>query len=337
MCRTRSSDALSSTVSLWGELMNQDSSVMGSVLRIERTSIHDGQGLRTVLFLKGCPLRCRWCSTPESQRPDPQKGYALDRCVGCGICVDSCPVGALSMSEDGRKVRTDSSKCRNCFTCVAKCPQRAWKKYGSVMSVGEAVREISKDEIFFFHSAGGVTISGGEPLSQPDFVSEVLRECRERGIDTAIETSFYAPWENIEKILPWLNVLYVDIKHMDQKLHQEFVGRDNSLILDNIRQVDQSPYPLGIIVRIPMIPGLNDSDLNLSRTAEFCKSLKKLKEVELLPYHRLGMETYRNLEMDYPLKDLIPPSAERILERAGYLAQQKLNVPIRAGGGFVFQ
>lgn len=202
------------------------------------------------------------------------------------------------------------------------------------MSVRDVVREIAKDEIFFFHSGGGVTISGGEPLSQPDFVSEVLRECRALGIHTAIETSFHAPYESIEKVLPWLNVLYVDIKHMDKEFHKQWVGPDNSLILDNLRKVDQSDYPLEIIVRIPLVPSVTDSDSNLSATAGFCKSLKKLKAIELLAYHRLGLETYRNLELDYVLKELAPPSQERILERASFLSQQNLGVPIRVGAGF---
>lgn len=313
----------------------EQSTMVGSVLRIERTSIYDGQGLRTVLFLKGCPLRCRWCSTPESQRSTPQKGYARDLCVGCGMCVLSCPEGALSMSEDGLKVLTDSSKCQNCFVCVAKCLRNAHKKYGSLLSVREVVREISKDEIFFFHSGGGVTISGGEPLSQPDFVAAVLRECRELGIHTALETSLYAPYESMDQVLPWLNVLYVDLKHMDKEFHKQWVGSDNALIFENIRKIDQANDPLEIIVRIPLIPGANDSDANLSATAEFCKSLKKLKEIELLPYHRLGLETYRNLDMDYLLQELIPPSQERILERANFLALQNLGVPIRVGGAFV--
>lgn len=314
--------------------MNKDGEVMGSVLRIERTSIHDGQGLRTVLFLKGCPLRCRWCSTPESQWADPQKGYARDRCVGCGTCIQACPEGALSLTNS-QKVVTDATKCRNCFTCVAKCPQRAVKKYGGLMSVKEVVREVSKDEVFYFHSGGGVTISGGEPLQQSDFVAQVLKECRELGVNTVLETSLYAQWESIEEVLPWLNVLYVDIKQMDQDLHRQWVGIDNSLILNNIRNIDRSRYPVGIIVRIPMIPEVNDSDENLSRTAEFCKTIKKLKEIELLPYHRLGMETYRNLGIEYQLKDLVPPSQDRILERAEYLGQQNLEVPVGVGGGFV--
>lgn len=307
----------------------------GSVLRVERASIHDGQGLRTVLFLKGCPLRCLWCSSPESQRPDPEKGYARDRCTECGICVNVCPAGALSIPEAGGKVRMDAGKCKNCFVCVAKCPQRAWKKYGSMMSVEEAVQEIAKDEIFFFHSGGGVTISGGEPLSQADFVGEVLKRCRERGIHTALETSCYAPWERVEKILPWLHVLFADLKHMDREMHQQWIGSDHTLVLDNIRKIDQSAYPVEIFIRIPFIPGVNDSDENLAKTADFCRSLKKLKGIELLPYHRLGMETYKNLGIEYPLKDLLPPGPEHTLERAGFLAGRQPGVPVKVGGGFI--
>ena len=307
----------------------------GTGLRVERTSIHDGQGLRTVLFLKGCPLRCRWCSTPESQRPEPEKGYARSRCTACGTCVAACPEGAISFSADGTYVVTDTAKCKLCFTCVARCPQRAWKRYGSYMSVREAVREIEKDELFYFHSGGGVTISGGEPLHQPDFVAEVLRECRLRGYHTALETSLHAPYDSIEKILPWLSVLYVDIKHMNPASHRQLVGPDNALILENIRKVDQSGFPLEIFIRIPMVPGANDSDENLRATAAFCQGMRKTKEIELLAYHRLGAETYRYLDMIYPLKDLVPPSPERIVERAAFLAGQNPGVPVRVGGGFV--
>ncbi len=320
---------------LWGELMKQTNTMMGTVLRIERSSIHDGQGLRTVVFLKGCPLKCLWCSTPESQSPDPELGYACNSCVGCGTCVASCPGGALSSTEDGSKIKYTSSSCRKCFHCVINCPRNALKKYGTCMSVEEAVREITKDEIFFFHSGGGVTLSGGEPLSQADFVSEVLRNCKGLGIHTAMETSLQASWEKVKSILQWLDVIYVDIKHMDPQQHKKLVGTDNSLILDNLRRIDQSPYPVHVIVRVPMIPGINDSDANLAATAGFCKNLKKLKEIELLPYHRLGMETYRHLQLEYALKDIMPPSQEEILERAKFLSLQKPGVPIRAGGGFI--
>ncbi|MBT8350414.1 MAG: glycyl-radical enzyme activating protein [Deltaproteobacteria bacterium] len=309
--------------------MNRKTKIRGSVLRIERTSIHDGKGLRTVLFLKGCPLRCQWCSTPESQRIDSQKGYVSNNCIGCGTCVEACPHGALVILEDNKKVHVDFSKCKDCFTCVEKCLNGANKKYGKYMSVQQVVQEITKDEIFYFHSKGGVTISGGEPLFQPDFVAKVLQECRKIGIHTAVETSLYARLESIETILPWLNALYVDIKLLDRKSHKKWTGLDNTLILDNIQKIDNSEYPLEIIIRIPLIPGVNDSELNLSATAKFCKSIKKLKEIELLPYHRLGIETYRNLGLDYSLKDLASPSSDWVMERSHFLNKQNIGIPIR--------
>lgn len=321
--------------SQWGDGMKDDLSLMGTVLRIERTSIHDGAGLRTVLFLKGCPLQCSWCSTPESQCWAPEKGYDAGRCIGCGLCVASCPTGALHLSSEGSKVSVDQAKCSRCFLCVVKCPHRAWKQYGSIMTVEEVIREIAKDEIFFFYSGGGVTVSGGEALSQVDFTAAVLRACGRRGIPAALETSCYAPWGEMEKILPFLQNLYVDLKLMDRDLHQQWVGVDNSLILDNIRRIDQSSHPVEIMVRIPLIPGLNDSDDNLAATGAFCRSLKKLKVIEILPYHRLGKETYSHLGRDYAFKELLPPSPAWILERAGFLAGQKPGVPVYVNGNEV--
>jgi pyruvate formate lyase activating enzyme len=200
------------------------------------------------------------------------------------------------------------------------------------MSVRDVVREIAKDEIFYFHSGGGVTVSGGEPLRQAEFVAEVLRECRLRGIHTAMETSFHAGWGAVAKVLPLLSVLYVDLKQMEPAAHGQWVGADNALTLENLRKADQADWPLEIIVRIPMVPGANDSDANLRATAEFCRGLRKLKEIELLPYHRLGTETYRHLDRDYPLQDVVAPTRERMQERAAFLVQQNPGAPVRVGG-----
>lgn len=205
------------------------------------------------------------------------------------------------------------------------------------MSVQQVVREITKDEIFFYHSGGGVTFSGGEPLCQPDFVAAVLQECKDRGIHTAIESCLHAPYESIEKILPWLDILYIDLKHMDEESHKYWVGTDAALILANIRKIAQCQHPLEMVVRVPLIPGVNDSDANLSQTAEFCKSVHGLKQLELLPYHRLGVETYRNLGIEYQLKHVVPPSANWILERKNYLAQRLPGVSVKVGGGFTGQ
>ncbi len=253
----------------------------GLILRIERTSIHDGQGLRVVIFMKGCPLSCKWCSTPESQNDFVERGY------------------------------------------------------GRVISVDQAVEEICKDEIFFFHSDGGVTVSGGECLLQPNFVAGVLKECRQRGINTAVETSLFAPWQSVQKILPFLNSIYVDLKHSESRMHKKLVGVDNSLILTNLKKLDQSCLPFGIHLRIPLIPGINDADDVLLKTLSIAASIKKLKEVEILPYHRLGVGTYAKLGRLYELEDVVTPSREYIVERVEFLRKQGLNVPVKAGGGYL--
>jgi len=306
--------------------------IEGVVLRIERTSIHDGQGLRTVLFLKGCPLSCQWCSTPESQNKTVEKGYITDRCAGCGTCVEKCPQGALSL-VNGR-VQTDNTLCQDCFACVAVCPKDARKGYGKTMTVGQAVAEISKDEIFYFHSGGGVTISGGECLLQPDFVAGVLEECRLRGIDTAIETSLFSSWQTVKKLLPFVNTLYVDLKHPDGIEHKKLVGVGNDVILANLRKIDSSDLPFDLHLRLPLIPGINDSDDNLLAALAIAASLRKLKEIELLPYHRLGVDTYTHLGRPYQLVDLPTPSQQYIIERAGFLRKQNLTVPVKVGGGY---
>jgi len=252
----------------------------GVILRIERTSIHDGQGLRVVLFLKGCPLSCKWCSTPESQNPTAEKGY------------------------------------------------------GFSISVDRAVDEICKDEIFFFHSGGGVTISGGECLLQPDFVAGVLEGCRQRGIDTAIDTSLFAPWPNLEKILPFLDSIYVDLKHPDGRMHKKLVGVDNNLILANLKKLDKSRRIFNIHLRIPLIPGLNDDDETLLEILSIAASIRKLKEIEILPYHRLGVGTYAKLGRKYELEDVATPSREYIIQRTEFLRKHMLNVPVKVGGGY---
>lgn len=307
--------------------------IEGLILRIERTSIHDGPGLRTVLFLKGCPLTCTWCSTPESQSTVIEKGYSPDRCLGCGTCVAHCPVGALSLING--TVITDGSLCADCFLCVDTCPQQARKRYGRTMTVSEAIAEISKDEIFFFHSGGGVTISGGECLLQPDFTAGVLQGCRLRGIDTAIETSLFTSWQSIEKTLPFLNTLYVDIKHPNGAEHKKLVGVDNSLMLANLKKLDRSDQPFGLHLRVPLIPGVNDADGTLLAVLAIAAPLKKLQEIELLPYHRLGVATYAQLGRPYELENLPSPTSEYVMERTAFLLKQNLTVPLKVGGSYI--
>ena len=302
----------------------------GYILRIEKASIHDGEGLRSVVFFKGCPLECGWCSTPESQRFKPEIGIDPLKCTHCGACVESCPSSALFMEEGFPRVLRE--KCTGCFKCAEACMSKAVKKYGATCTVEEIADEVSKDEIFYFHSGGGVTLSGGEPCAQPRYAADLLREMRSRGIHTTIETSLYADWENVRMLLPYLNCVLADVKHMDTVQHKKWTGVGNELILENLVKIDASHFPICLTIRVPLIPGINDSDENLRALAEFCRSLKKLQAIELLPYHRLGSDTYRLLNRVYAIESVAAQSSEELEERASFLCSCRPGVLVVAGG-----
>jgi len=312
---------------------SSSSTLTGTVLRFERASIHDGPGLRTVLFLMGCPLHCPWCSTPESSSLVPQRGYNQDQCTLCGKCISACSALALAINVAEKKVTCDLERCRLCFNCFQTCPHNAIKKYGFITTVNETIEQIRKDEIFYFHSGGGVTISGGEPFYQPEFTSTILQECKKLGIHTAVESCMHVPFDMIAISLPWIDHLYADLKQMDKYLHQLWLGKDNLLILKNLKKVDASDFPVAVTVRIPLIPGFNDSNQNLKETVEFCANLDKIIAIEVLPYHRLGSDTYRYLDLDYQCKDLIPPSDEYLFERATFMRKLAGTSPVIIGSG----
>lgn len=320
-------------VFLWGDALLEKLDIKGSVLRIERASIFDGDGIRTVVYFKGCPLKCQWCSTPESQKGHDELGHMQSRCTGCGSCVNYCPQQALSLSDDDGKILIDRSKCTRCLKCVDACPFGAFKKYGNRMSVEEVINQICKDELFYFHSGGGVTISGGECLLQVEFLAAILKGCKMNGINTAIETSLFAKYREIEKILPFIDTLFVDIKHMDPNCHKALAGVRNDGILDNIAKLDESKYNFDIRVRIPIIPDLNDSESNLLATLDFCSDRKKISSIELLPYHRYGIDTYNSLNIEYELKGIRTPSGDEIARMAALLKGRKTNLEIRANAG----
>ena len=301
------------------------------VLRVEKSSIHDGAGLRTVVFLKGCPLNCPWCSTPEGQSGAIELGLITRRCDDCGICVELCPEGCFSIDTEG-SCRLDLQQCSYCLTCVAACPHAAVQVYGQEMTDQQVIELISRDEIFYFHSGGGVTISGGECLTQAEFVHNVLKECRTRGIHTALETSLYAPWQAVALVLPHLNALYVDIKHSDSQTHQNLTGVGNERIWENLIQIDDLDQQLPVIIRIPLIPGVNDSDANLRDTLERVSALDKVQSIELLPYHRLGVATYAGLGREYMLENLQPPSSDYLCERRDFLRAQNSSIPVNLPG-----
>lgn len=300
----------------------------GRILRIEKLSCYDGDGLRTVVFLKGCPLRCQWCSTPESHHLNTDFGNHKNKCTHCFSCIDICPETAISYNDVSNVFLTDMSKCNDCHQCIEGCLPGSRISYGFNASVEQLVKELEKDSVFYFHSGGGITISGGEPFLQADFLCKLLENCIMLGMNTAIETSGYTQWENIEKALPFLDTVFFDIKHMDVSIHEKITGVKNTLILDNLRKIDQSRRKFSLVVRMPVIPSINDSDSNFNAMGELCKELTKLKEIQLLPYHRLGLETYQRLSLPYALENLSSLDPADLNKHAATLRQMGLRVVI---------
>ena len=231
------------------------------VFNIQRYSIHDGPGIRTTAFLKGCPLACAWCHNPESLRPMPEVVFRAERCLKCGWCVKACPRAAISLDSSGW--RRDASRCDGCGACATVCPSEAVEVIGRRMTVAEVLAEVEKDRIFYSESGGGITVSGGEPLAQPDFLAGLLSACRQKGLHTVVDTSGCAPWATFERILPDTCLFLYDLKHLDDDVHQRWTGVSNVQILDNLARLAETGA--AIEVRMPVVPGVNDSDEHLDR------------------------------------------------------------------------
>jgi pyruvate formate lyase activating enzyme len=270
------------------------------VLSITRMTVHNGPGIRTLVLFKGCPLRCLWCSTPESQAADPEISFRPDQCIDCRRCSTVCPAGAIDFK--GPMLKIDRSRCDACGACADVCPSQGITLLGKPMSVGRLSEELCKDKVFFRHSGGGVTLSGGEALLNPGFTGQLLRTLRNEGVSVGIDTCGHVPWTNIEHLLPYVDFFLWDIKNMDPERHKEHTGVSNKLILNNLRAVSNRIIP--VYVRIPVIPGLNDSEENIRATCEFAQGLPSLVEMDLLPLHHLGKARYASLNRPYPIDDL---------------------------------
>jgi pyruvate formate lyase activating enzyme len=290
--------------------------IKGIVFNIQRFSIQDGPGIRTTVFLKGCPLHCAWCSNPESQNFKPEIVHRDSLCNKCGLCIDVCPEKAISIRDKGLSI--DRNVCTNCGDCTEVCLPGALKILGQKMSAGEVFLEIKKDTDFFWNSGGGVTASGGEPLVQPDFVAALFKLCQDNGIDTCIETCGYASAEALEKVLPYTSLFLYDVKIRNGKSHREWTGASNKQILKNLEMTLASGVP--VTIRVPLIPGINDSDQELKEIARIAMdSLKKPGKVELLPYHKFGMGKYQQLDREYELTELTTQEAPELEKMKGLL------------------
>jgi pyruvate formate lyase activating enzyme len=270
------------------------------VLSITRMTIHNGPGLRTLILFKGCPLHCIWCSTPESQKTEPELGVYPAKCIRCGDCIPVCPTKAISL-PDG-KLTVDRSLCNVCGQCVEVCNAKALEILGHRMTVPQLVSEVKKDEVVYKYSHGGVTISGGEPLFDTEFALNLLRAFKAEGINTGVDTCGQIPWKGLEPTLPYTDFFLWDIKHMDPDEHKKLTGVSNELILSNAKAVSERNVPL--YIRIPLIPGYNDSEENIRATCEFSRGLASVVEVDIMPLHHLGKARYDSLDRAYPIAGL---------------------------------
>ena len=288
-----------------------------TVFDIKSFSIHDGPGTRTTVFLKGCPLHCAWCHNPESIDPQIEFQYWQERCIGCGTCAECCPTGALTI-ENGKPVR-DAEACEECFNCIENCPGEAWQRIGQPMTVDEVIRIVRKDIISYDESGGGVTFSGGEPLMQPEALYEILHACHDLGIHTALDTCGMASRATLEKVAGEVDLFLFDLKLMDSEMHRRYMGVSNEIILDNLRWLDGQGKE--VVIRIPVIPGINDTSDNLDAVMEFLNSLAHRHEVHLLAYHQTAMDKYRRMDQPYLLPHVEPPTPEH-MEKIGRLFEQ---------------
>ncbi len=271
------------------------------ITNIQGFSIHDGPGIRTVVFFKGCPLSCAWCANPECQSAEPQMGFIESLCQGCGKCRDECPNNAIRIEEDGHRI--DYSRCDSCGRCRDQCPCGALVRYGESMTLAEVWEAVRRDKMFYDESGGGVTVSGGEPLLWPAFVRELFELCRRERIDTCVETCGWVGPEALLEVIPVTDRFLFDLKEMDPKIHQDLTGQSNDRILKNAELLIKRQAE--VLFRQPLIPGVNDSIEKIEATARFLKSLgRNAAKLEIMPFHRMGLGKYRALNMRYTMEGI---------------------------------
>ena len=288
---------------------NDGERMKGTVFNIERYALEDGPGIRTVVFMKGCPLRCDWCANPESQEKSPLIIYFPNKCSMCGRCIEKCPTRAVRY-DDKYGIYTDFSKCGLCGECVSICFYGAREVTGKEMSVDEVMSEVLRDRDFYGKSGGGVTFSGGEPLLQAGFLTELIKACRAEHLHTAVETCLFTAEDDSIYALRDADFIYIDIKHSDSMLHKMYTGVGTERIFENISKVDE--FNKKITIRVPLIPGVNDSPEVQQKIYSRASKLKNLLWIEVLPYHRLGIMKYKGLGKEYKLQDLQPVKKENL-------------------------
>jgi pyruvate formate lyase activating enzyme len=299
----------------------------GTIFDIKRYAIHDGPGIRTTVFLKGCSLRCKWCQNPEGQETNPEILLRSSRCTGdCNECVSVCPQDAVS--KDGNSVQIDKAKCDLCAKCEDVCVYEALQVVGREVTVQEVMDEIEKDKIFFDESGGGITFSGGEPLVQLDFLEALIRKIRKKNIHVTLDTSGYISFEDLDRISDKVDLFLYDLKIMDDEKHEKYTGVSNKLILENLRRLAEQGK--SVIVRIPLISGINDDNRSIHMFVDYLQGLKSIKQINLLSYHRGGSEKHKRLRKERSPRTFQTPSDERIEKIKKILSDAGFSV--KAGG-----
>lgn len=293
------------------------------VFDIQRFSVHDGPGIRTTVFLKGCPLGCLWCHNPESRRIKPEISFESDLCILCGNCIETCPESAPSIDDGHRTLKRDL--CAGCGRCVETCYTDAVVLKGTTMTADAVLDEVAKDAALYRKSMGGLTLSGGEPALQPEFSMALLNGAGERGFHTAVETCGFAGWEVLEPIVGSADYIIYDLKHLDSEIHKQLTGSGNGQILANLERI--AAMNKALLVRIPLIPGCNDDEDNLEATAAFITKLG-IDEIEIIPYHDFAAAKYELIETGYVLKDIKAYSSVELERKKEVLEGPGINVKI---------
>jgi len=294
------------------------------ILNIQKCCVHDGPGIRTTIFFKGCPLNCIWCHNPESQSYKTEIMYNQNKCTNCNKCITNCPNNAISFSENNFLIH-DDSLCKSCMNCVDFCISEAIQFAGKSYSISQLISEIKKDQVFYDDSNGGVTLSGGEVMCQIDFVEKLCKKCKENNIHVAIDTCGYVPYENFERITPYVDLFLYDIKLINSKKHFEFTGKPSELIINNLNKL--SLNGANIILRLPIIEGINADNEHLNNLCSLISNLN-LQEINLLPYHDIGGYKYSNLNKNYNFDLMKKPSDEILNHFKSTLSNYNSNIKI---------
>ena len=296
----------------------------GIIFDIKRYAIHDGPGIRTTVFMKGCPLACQWCHNPEGIEPTAFVTYKKERCIRCGACVEDCPEGALSNKSEG--ISPSGLPCKSCFTCTEICPSEAREVVGREMTAEELLKEIIKDIPFYDTSGGGVTFSGGEPLMQPDFLLQILHLCGQLQIHRAVDTTGYTSTETLMSVAELTDLFLFDLKMMDSEKHERYTGISNQRIIDNL--IHLAGQKSTIIIRYPLIPGVNDDMENLDWTGSFLQGLPTVVKVDILPYHNFQQSKYIRFNLSTSVQEVPQPSYEKLVFAKKRLENYGLSVAI---------